>query len=76
MQNTIFNPCIIQFPFGVLALISAATLLPPFHSPERENQPMSLFYQIIPVTAKCNSFAAAFARSYQKEKSVKRDCIY
>lgn len=76
MQSSVFNPCIIQFPFAVLALISAATLLCPLHSLDRENQPRPLFLQIIPVIAKCNSFAAAFAGSCQKGKSVKKDCIY
>lgn len=64
MQSSVFNPCIIQFPFAVLALIAAATLLCPFHSPERENQPRPLFLQIIPVIAKCSSFPAAFECSY------------
>lgn len=62
MQSSVFNPCIIQFPFAVLALISAATLCP-FHSPEKKNQPRPLFLQIIPVIAKCNNFAAAFGGS-------------
>lgn len=64
MQSSVFNSCLIQFPFAALTLISAATLLCPFHSPKRENQPRPLFFQIIPVIAKCNSFAAAFAGSY------------
>lgn len=64
MQSSIFNPCIIQFPFAILALISASTLLCPLHSPERENQPRPLFLKIIPVIAKCNSSAAAFTGSY------------
>lgn len=64
MQSSVFNPCIIQFPFAVLALISAATLLCPLHSGERENHPRPLFLQTLLVMAKCNSFAAAFAGPY------------
>lgn len=64
MQSSVFNSYLIQFPFAALALISAATLLCPFHNPKRENQPRPLFLQIIPAIAKCNSFAAAFAGSY------------